>query len=98
MTGGRSRRFPAEVVAGVKAMACEPPGVRAVPLSPWSSAELAAQVLAEGLTVSVSASTVRRWLAADAVKPWQPRRQTEPPVLDLVTEMRQAMRADLGVA
>jgi transposase len=70
---GRPRRFAAEVVAGVKAMACEPPQARAVPLSRWSSAELAAQAVAEGLAVSVSASTVRRWLAQDAIKPWQHR-------------------------
>jgi hypothetical protein len=54
-------------------MACEPPSARAVPLSRWSSAELAAQAVTEGLTVSVSASTVRRWLADDAIKPWQHR-------------------------
>jgi hypothetical protein len=29
--------------------------------------------VAEGLTVSVSTSTVRRWLAEDAIKPWQHR-------------------------
>jgi DDE superfamily endonuclease len=45
--------------------------MRAVPLSRWSAAELAAQVVAEGLAVSVSASTVRRWLAEDAIKPWR---------------------------
>jgi transposase len=70
---GRPRAFAAEVVAEVKAMACEPPRARAVPLSRWSSAELAAQAVAEGLAVSVSASTVRRWLAEDAIKPWQHR-------------------------
>lgn len=68
---GRPRLFPAEVVAEVKAMACEPPSARAVPLSRWSSAELAAQAVTEGLVVSVAASTVRRWLAEDAIKPWQ---------------------------
>jgi transposase len=68
---GRPRSFPAQVVAEVKAMACEPPQVRAVPLSRWSSADLAAQAVAEGLAVTVSASTVRRWLAEDAIKPWQ---------------------------
>jgi transposase len=68
---GRPRVFAAEVVAGVKAMACEPPSVRAVPLSRWSSAELAGQAVAEGLAVSVSAATVRRWLAEDAIKPWR---------------------------
>ena len=54
-------------------MACEPPQARSVPLSRWSSAELAAQVVVEGLAVSVSASTVRRWLAEDAIRPWQHR-------------------------
>ena len=68
---GRPRSFPAQVVAQVKAMACEPPQSRAVPLARWSSAELAAQAVAEGLAVRVSASTVRRWLAQDAIKPWQ---------------------------
>ena len=70
---GRPRRFPAEVVAGVKAMACQPPAARQVALSRWSSADLAVQAVVEGLTVSVSASTVRRWLAEDAIKPWQHR-------------------------
>ena len=69
--GLRPRVFAAEVVAEVKAMACAPPSEREVPLSRWSSAELAAQARAEGLVVSVSASTVRRWLAVDAIKPWQ---------------------------
>jgi transposase len=67
---GRPRSFGAPVVAEVKAMACEPPEARDVPLSRWSSTELAAQAIAEGLVVSVSASTVRRWLYADAIRPW----------------------------
>ncbi len=68
---GRPRAFAAAVVAEVKAMACEPPDKREVPLSRWSSAELARQAQAEGLVASVSASTVRRWLAEDAIKPWR---------------------------
>lgn len=68
---GRPRRFGSEVVAGVKAMACEPPEQRAVPLSRWSSAELAEQAVAEGLVSAISSSTVRRWLHADAIKPWR---------------------------
>ena len=68
---GRPRVFPAPVVSQVKAMACEPPAQREVPLSRWSSAELAAQAAVEALVESVSASTVRRWLAEDAIKPWQ---------------------------
>ena len=70
---GRPRSFPAPVVAEVKAMACQPPEARDVPLSRWSSAELAGQAVAEGLVTSVSASTVRRWLHDDAIKPWQHR-------------------------
>lgn len=68
---GRERLFPAPVVAEVKAIACEPPAQRDVPLSRWSSTELAAQAVVEGLVEAVSASTVRRWLAEDAIKPWQ---------------------------
>jgi transposase len=68
---GRPRRFGSEVVAGVKAMACEPPEQRQVPLSRWSSAELADQAVAEGLVSAISSSTVRRWLHADAIKPWR---------------------------
>ena len=68
---GRRRSFPAEVVAEVKAMACEPPPDRGVPLARWSSAELASEAVAEGLVEAVSASSVRRWLAADAIKPWR---------------------------
>jgi transposase len=70
---GRPRSFAPEVVSEVKAMACEPPVEREVPLSRWSSAELAAQAVTEGLVGSVSASTVRRWLHEDAIKPWQHR-------------------------
>jgi transposase len=70
---GRPRSFPPPVVAGVKAMACEPPAEREVPLSRWSSTELAGQAMAEGLVESTSASTVCRWLRADAIKPWQHR-------------------------
>ncbi len=70
---GRPRSFPPRVVAEVKAMACEPPEQRDAPLSRWSSAELAAQAVAEGLVTAVSPSTVRRWLAEDAIKPWQHR-------------------------
>jgi transposase len=68
---GRPRRFGAEVVAGIKALACEPPEAADVPLSRWSSSELAAQAVTEGLVGSISSSTVRRWLHADAIKPWQ---------------------------
>jgi transposase len=68
---GRPRVFAAAVVAEVKAMACEPPEDREVPQSRWSAADLAAQAEAEGLVEAVSRSTVRRWLDADAIRPWR---------------------------
>jgi transposase len=68
---GRPRVFAAAVVAQVKAMACQPPEDRQVPQSRWSARDLAAQAVFEGLAGSLSASTVRRWLEADAIRPWQ---------------------------
>jgi transposase len=68
---GRPRKFASSVVAQVKAMACEPPEDRGVPQSRWSAADLAAQAIAEGLAESLSRSTVRRWLDADVLRPWQ---------------------------
>jgi transposase len=68
---GRPRVFGSEVVAGIKALACEPPEQRNVPLSRWSSLELAAQAVTEGLVEAISSSTVRRWLHGDAIKPWR---------------------------
>jgi hypothetical protein len=44
-----------------------------VPLSRWSAPELAVEAVNRGIVAAVSASTVRRWLAEDALKPWQHR-------------------------
>jgi transposase len=70
---GRPRRFTAVQVAEVKALACELPTDSDVPLAKWSCPDLAAEAVRRGVVDSVSASTVRRWLAADAIKPWQHR-------------------------
>jgi transposase len=70
---GRPRRFSAATVAEVKALACELPTDSDVPLAKWSCPDLAAEATRRGVVSSVSASTVRRWLAADALKPWQHR-------------------------
>jgi hypothetical protein len=68
---GRPPSFTSVQVAGVKALACQPPEASGLPLSRWSCPDLAAQVVADGIAASVSTSTVRRWLAEDAIKPWQ---------------------------
>jgi transposase len=70
---GRPRVFPACVVAEVKALACELPAASGTPLARWTCPELARKAVASGITPAVSASTVRRWLADDALKPWQHR-------------------------
>ena len=70
---GRPARFSPVQVAQVKALACEPPTATGTPLARWSCPELARHAVAAGVVTSISASTVRRWLAADALKPWQHR-------------------------
>jgi transposase len=69
---GRPRRLSEAVRAEVIALACELPATTGRPLSRWSSPELARE-LAGRCQVAVSTSTVRRWLAEDALKPWQHR-------------------------
>ncbi|MFJ2580854.1 IS630 family transposase [Kitasatospora aureofaciens] len=68
---GRPARFTPVQVAEAKALACQLPAESGIPLSRWSCPELAAELTARGITDSVSASTVRRWLREDALKPWQ---------------------------
>ena len=70
---GRPRTFPAAVVAGVKALACEMPSASETPLARWTCPELARKTAAGGVSPAPSPSTVRRWLADDAIKPWQHR-------------------------
>jgi transposase len=70
---GRPRRFTAQVVAEVKALACELPASSDLPLARWSCLDLAREATSRGVAASISASTVRRWLAEDVIKPWQHR-------------------------
>jgi hypothetical protein len=75
---GPARTFPwpwthgPVVRAEVVALACALPAEHGVPLSRWSCPEIARE-LGIRCQVSASASSVRRWLAADALKPWQHR-------------------------
>jgi hypothetical protein len=57
-------------VAEVKAIACQLPSERGVPLSRFSSAEIAREAVARGIVEQVSGATVWRWLAEDAIRPW----------------------------
>ena len=69
---GRPPVFTAANRAEAVALACALPAGSGVPLSKWSCPELARE-LAARCQVAASASTVRRWLAGDALKPWQHR-------------------------
>ncbi len=70
---GRPPTFSPVQVAEVKALACQLPAEHEVPLSVWSAPELAREAITGGIAQAISASTVRRWLAEDAIKPWQHR-------------------------
>jgi len=70
---GRPKVFTDVQAAEVKALACELPAESDLPLSRWSSTELAAEAVSRGIVEAISASTVRRWLTTDAIKPWQHR-------------------------
>ncbi|MFJ1733512.1 IS630 family transposase [Streptomyces sp. NPDC088254] len=70
---GRPPSYTALQVAEAKALACRLPAETGVPLARWSCPEPAAELAARGIAGPVSASTVRRWLAQDALKPWQHR-------------------------
>src|SRR4051794_13520869 len=70
---GRRRTFPATAEAEVKALACALPAETGAPLARWSAAELAAEAVDRGLVEAISPSTVARWLAADAIRPWRHR-------------------------
>ncbi len=69
---GRPPVFTAADRAEAIALACALPAESSVPLSRWSCPELARE-LAARCQIAASASTIGRWLAADALKPWQHR-------------------------
>jgi transposase len=69
---GRPSVFTAADRAEAVALACALPAETGVPLSRWSCPDLARE-LATRRQIAASPSTIGRWLAADALKPWQHR-------------------------
>lgn len=94
---GRPRRFSAVQRAQVTAIACELPATRGMPLSRWSSFELACEAIEAGVVVDISPSTVRRWLAADAIKPWQFRSWIAPRAPDFAAKAAVVLDLYAGV-
>jgi hypothetical protein len=74
------------VIAEVKALACELPATTGVPLSKWSCAELAREVIERQIVEIISADTVWRILTHDAIKPWLHRSWIFPRAPDFVAK------------
>jgi hypothetical protein len=85
--------FPPQLIAEVKALACELPARLGLPLSRFSREDLRRHVVAAGLVAEISGITIWRWLHEDAIRPWSRRswvfprdpkfREKAAPVLDL---------------
>lgn len=65
--------FPPDMIVQIKALACELPSTFGMPLSRWSTRDLAAAVRQSGVEASISSTTIWRWLSEDAIRPWQHR-------------------------
>jgi len=46
------------------------PSESGIPLSRWSTGEIAREAIQRGIVAGVSGATIRRWLGEDAIKPW----------------------------
>jgi transposase len=90
---GRPPRFTPMQRAQITALACHLPATTGVPLSRWSSTELAEEAVNAGVVESICACTVRRWLRRDALKPWQYRSWIAPRAPDFA--QRAAVVLDL---
>lgn len=55
----------------IKALACELPSEKGIPLSRFSTEEIVTAAIQRGIVAQISGSTVWRWLHEDAIKPWQ---------------------------
>lgn len=64
---------PPELVVQIKALACELPATRGLPLSRFSCADIAREAQDCGIVARISDTTVWRWLHEDAIRPWQHR-------------------------
>lgn len=68
---GSPRTFLPIVRAQVTAIACSKPSDFDVPLARWSCSDIASQLVALGIVVSIATSTVWRWLSSEQIKPWR---------------------------
>ncbi len=67
------RSFPPSVVVAIKALACELPHEHGLPLSRLTVPEIRREAIDRGLVASIGQTTLWRWLADDALRPWHHR-------------------------
>jgi hypothetical protein len=53
----------------IKALACELPGRRGLPLAHWSLSELRREAMEHGIVAQISGTTLWRWLSQDVLRP-----------------------------
>jgi hypothetical protein len=70
LAAGDQLAFPPSVVVAVKALACELPHEHELPLSRLSIPDIRREAVRRGLVASIGDTTLWRWLAEDAIRPW----------------------------
>lgn len=90
---GAPRHFSPLVRAQIVALACSKPADHGKVWQRWSGEKLAQVAVEKGIVPAISASTIRRWLRQDKIKPWRYHSWQQPsdpqfvqkatPVLDL---------------
>ncbi len=65
--------FPPSVVVAVKALACELPHEHKLPLSRLFVPDIQREAVRRGIVASIGETTIWRWLAEDAIRPWKHR-------------------------
>lgn len=76
---GAPVKFSMEQVIELFALACSPPSDYGIPISHWSSRELADEIIKQGIIESISVRHVGRLLEEAEVKPHQSRYWLTPP-------------------
>jgi len=70
--GAESRPvFPPSIAVEIKAIACQLPRERDLPLSRMSLSDIHREVLKQGVVATISKTTLWRWLSQDAIQPWR---------------------------
>jgi len=67
---GAPRRYPALVRAQITALACRRPKELGKVWQRWSGEKLAQVAVEEKIVDAISPASIRRWLRADKIKPW----------------------------